>query len=462
MIPNHSPWIKQLNRTRQVVPLENDLTTDFLIVGGGIAGVTTAFFALRDTDKKVVLIEADKIAHGATGHNAGQITSYFERPLTELVGEFGFELAIEGQRSVEFGWSLLDEIVSQAKLQTPLYKFTGYAGFSDLDQVLQGLKNNQFRVQGGLQPESIFIAKEWDEIGKIPVEYKDLYQTISQEDLLNLLETNNTSFIALLAFQKGCMNSALYTEELVGYLISNYKDRFSFYEGSPVKSVRLAENSGSVESLGNIIEAQRIVLCTNGFENFSIKNDTGSEIDTKFHHSLVGRIGYMSGYIEPLSNPPVAISYFPGKEERTSDPTGESYFYLTRRPHEHEGNKSHNLLCIGGPDRVLPNHAIYSRSDPSREDIQETLDEFLRENYSKYPKEKNEYSFSWHGLMGYTPNGIRRVGFEPCNPVLLYNLGCNGVGILPSIFGAKRISRFLRGENVEQSIFDPQDYRCEI
>lgn len=72
-----------------------------VIVGGGIAGVVTAFFTLRDTNKTVILLEADKIAHGATGHNAGQLASYFERPLWELVEEFGLELAINGQRSVE-------------------------------------------------------------------------------------------------------------------------------------------------------------------------------------------------------------------------------------------------------------------------------------------------------------------------------------------------------------------------
>jgi glycine/D-amino acid oxidase-like deaminating enzyme len=71
MLPNHSPWIKQLKRSRPVQALSGNLTTDIVIVGGGIAGIMTAYFTLRDTDKSVVLIDADKIAHGATGHNAG-------------------------------------------------------------------------------------------------------------------------------------------------------------------------------------------------------------------------------------------------------------------------------------------------------------------------------------------------------------------------------------------------------
>jgi len=456
MINNHSPWIKQLKRTRPVVPLDKDISMNVAIVGGGIAGVTTAYFALRDTNKTVVLVEANKIAHGATGHNAGQIASYFERALSDLVEEFGVELAIDGQRSVESAWVLLDQIVSEAKLQTPIYRFTGYAGLSRFDQVILHLKNSRYRKEHGLIPESIILADNWYKLADIPEEFKDLYSFVPQKDLLQLLETNNTDYVACLSYQKGCMNSALFSEELIGYLIATYKDRFSFYEGSPVTTVRLNDSKSSLEVLGYKIQAERVVLCTNGFENFSIINEAGPEIDTNFHHSVAGRIGYMSGYVEPLNNPPIAISYFPKTDKNSIDPTGETYFYLTRRPHEHEGNDAYNLVCTGGPEKVLPNGAGYSSQDSYSEDARDSIDDFLRSNYDKHNGE-TEYSFCWHGLMGYTPNGIRRIGQEPSNPVLLYNLGCNGVGILPSIFGGKHISRFLNDEQVERSIFDPYD-----
>jgi len=200
------------------------------------------------------------------------------------------------------------------------------------------------------------------------------------------------------------------------------------------------------------------VLCTNGFTHFTIQNLCGTEVDTSFHHSVHGRIGYMAGYVEPLDNPPTAISYFLKEKDISGDPTGDAYFYLTRRPHEHEEKKDipHNLICTGGPEKVLPNMAIYSREDELSEEYREKIDLFLRQNYRKYPSELTEYAFSWHGLMGYTPNGIRRVGVEPCNPVLLYNLGCNGVGILPSIYGGRRIAQIVRGDKLEPSIFDPR------
>jgi len=462
MLPNNSPWIKQLNRTRPIASLDRNIETNLVIVGGGIAGVVTAFFALRDTKKSVVLLEADKIAHGATGHNAGQITSYFEKPLAVLAEEFGEKLAIEAQRSIESAWLLLDEIILDSKLQTPLYRFEGYTGLTEFGQVVTYLKGNKYRSLGGLFPVSALIAEDWERLKDIPEEYKDFYSIVPKKDILDLLETNNPDFVACLSYQKGCMNSAAFTEELVSYLSTTYPNRFSFYEESFVKNVKLLENSAVLEVLDFKIKAERVVLCTNGFANFSIANEVGKEINTDFHHSIFGRIGYMAGYIEPLDHPPTAISYFTKEKIDLSDPTGDTYFYLTRRPHTEEGEsaRNFNLICTGGPEKVLPNGALYSRAHFYDEEVRERINDFLFSNYNKHPKD-TEYSFCWHGLMGYTPNGIRRVGPEPVNSVLMYNLGCNGVGILPSVYGGKKISQFINNEGLPPSIFDPHDQNVE-
>ncbi len=460
MIPNNSPWLKQLNRTRQSVPLPDSLLADVAIVGGGIAGIMTAFFTLRETDLRVILLEADKVAHGATGHNAGQLTSYFERPLADLVSEFGVDLALDGQRSVESAWGLIDQVLAEAKIQTPIYRFTGYAGIATFERLIIQLENNALRRAGGLLPETLLVAGNWAELSQIPDKYLGLYSVVPQPDVLALLETDNPEYIALHSEQKGCMNSALFTEEVLGYLVAKYGQRFSFFESSPVKTIQLMSNHAVLKVLQNRVITGRVVLCTNGFENFTIQNMVGEEIDTAFHHAIAGRIGYMSGYLEPLQHPPTAISYHPRTEDCSADPTGECYFYLTRRPHDHEGNGTHNLVCTGGPEKVLPNQAIYSREDSCSEDIRHRIDVFLRDNYQKHPGQDTEYAFCWHGLMGYTPNGVRRIGVEPCHSSLLYNLGCNGVGILPAIFGGQRIAEFLQGKKVAPSIFDPLDQRC--
>ncbi|MFA7302136.1 MAG: FAD-binding oxidoreductase [Candidatus Paceibacterota bacterium] len=461
MTQNRSPWIQQLNRTRPVVPVTRDLDTDVVIVGGGIAGITTAFFTLRNTDASVVLVEADKVAHGATGHNAGQVTTYFERPLSELVQEFGLDLAVDAQRAVESGWGLLDQIITEARLTTPLYRFTGYAGLSTYEQVLQHLQDNAYRTQGGMPAETMLVAEEWREQAALPTEHRALYATAPQSEILSKLETDNTDYIALLAYQKGCTNSALFSEELLAYLVATYPGRFSLYEGSPVRTVALAASAAELKVHEHTLRAAHVVLCTNGFENFSITNEGGVEIDTSFHHMVTGRVGYMSGYLEADHHAPIAVSYFSKHHAPSNDPTGESYYYLTRRPHDPGDGKAYNLLCTGGPDRLLPEGTPYSRHDTCSEEMREAIDTFLRANYHQHPQGNVSYDYCWHGLMGYTPNGIRRIGPEPCNPVLLYNLGCNGVGILPSVYGGERIARWLRGETPPPSIFDPEDQRAQ-
>jgi len=57
-------------------------------------------------------------------------------------------------------------------------------------------------------------------------------------------------------------------------------------------------------------------------------------------------------------------------------------------------------------------------------------------------------------VIGYTGNGLRLIGPETLNKNLLYNLGCNGIGILPSIFGGWKVSQFLGNKAAEKSIFD--------
>ncbi len=457
MIQNRSPWIHQLKRTRPVVPLGRDLSTDLVIVGGGIAGVVTAFFILRDTDQSVVLLEADKIAHGATGHNAGQITSYFERSFYSMVDEFGLLHASEGQHAVESAWDLLEEICRMAELQVPYYTFMGYAGYSTFEQIEGHLKNNALRVQGGLPMETMLIADDYARIGDISPLYDALYTKVARARIMELLETKNPDYVAVKSYKKGCMNSALFSEQLINYLTIKYPDRFSFFEESPVTIITLEEQGHTSKVRDHLVKSKRTVLCTNGFDGFHIFNRTGHQIDPSFHAIVNGRIGYMTAYLEQKPLKPAANSYFPLLQETTGDPMGEAYFYLTRRPYGEDGESISGLVSAAGPDKVLPNRAVYDRKEEAPEDIQMAIDDFLQKNYREYPKDNPKYEFFWHGLMGYTPNRIRRIGPEPHHPSLMYNLGCNGVGILPSIYGGKKIAQFINGETLSSSIFDPHD-----
>ncbi len=447
--PTSSPWIHQLNREREAKGLSDNTKADIAIIGGGIAGITTAYHILRDTPHSVLLLEADKVAHGATGHNAGQITSYFERPFASLVSEFGLELAVDAQASVESGWEVLARMQDEIGLKTPFWKFTGYAGCTNLEQILLYLEDIRLKAEGGLGVERMYIATEHISSDDIPDQYESLYHMVSHEYILELLDTDNPVYVGVMCYDKGCTNSAVLCEEVVGYLLATYPNRFSLAEETPVKQVVMGENSITLHTNMHTLSVSHVVMCTNGFEKIELvnENNSGLDMNAKFHHQIEGKIGYMAAFLESEKRDPVAISYFP---ESGADPEAP-YFYLTRRPYSERG-----LLSVGGPDRDLAKDASYARHEPFEESEFKQIENFVEKNVRGYSPTTERELFLWHGLMGYTPNRIRIVGSDPHTPNLLYNLGCNGVGILPSLFGATRITEILLGTYDRTSIFDPK------
>lgn len=448
---NHSPWIQQLKRTRPLDQIQTDTVADVVVVGGGIAGVSTAYFILKHTNRNVLLVEAGKVAHGATGHNAGQMVSYFEKQLIGIAETFGVELATEGQRDIDSAWDLLQSIYTDLQLETAMYQFLGFAGITDVDEILTHLKNSAVSQAYGLNVERLMIAEGSEALAHIPKEYDGLYTVLPITDIQALLETKNPQYIAALEGRKGCMNSALFTEEVVGALLSTYPDRFSLFEESPVADILLEKEVALLHVKEYKVTAQKVVLCTNGFEKFSITNHAGKDIDTGFHENVSGTIGYMSAYVDERDRPPIALSYI--NTNNSADP----YFYLTRRPFEGEHNQKHNLICVGGPELNIEDTKLYSKTEHVYpDDAIAGIDTFLHTTYKHAPRDTITYKYQWHGLMGYTPNGVRVIGEEPCNPILMYNLGCNGVGILPSVFGGNKIARIINGEKMKPSIFDPR------
>jgi glycine/D-amino acid oxidase-like deaminating enzyme len=450
---NKSPWIHQLDHERKIVSLPGDLDTDIAVVGAGIAGISTAFFLLKYTKQRVVVLEQGKMAHGATGHNAGQVIARFERPLYKLVKEFGFEKTKRALHDLQSAWILLDEMYTDANLDILFSRISGSRGFSDLHQVVLALKDIEIEHMAGLAPSEMLVSETAPFVGSLPAAYKNYYKLVPHADILKRLETEDSEFQAVISEQAACMNSALFCQEVVEYLRKKYPDRFSLYENTPIIKVVLKKNFALLDADKYTIHAHKTILCTNGFEKIEIFNEDGLEIDKRFHHLVNGRVGYMSGYLETMNKSAAATSYY----EVGNDPANDKpdpYFYLTRRPHE-MGDTKHNLVCVGGPEYAIDDRKEYIKDFEYPEKIQEDIDTFIKRVYDPDPNRKIEYEFTWHGLMGYTPNRVRLIGVEPKNKALLYNLGCNGIGIIPSVYGGRRIARIVAGEKVDHSIFDP-------
>jgi glycine/D-amino acid oxidase-like deaminating enzyme len=65
-------WLDSPGRPEPRPALENDVTTDLAIIGGGFTGLWAAVQALEDRpDRDVVLVESETIAFGGSGRNGG-------------------------------------------------------------------------------------------------------------------------------------------------------------------------------------------------------------------------------------------------------------------------------------------------------------------------------------------------------------------------------------------------------
>lgn len=72
--------------------LNEDLTTDVLVVGGGITGVTLASL-LAEQGRQVVLLEAGEIGSGATGNSTGNLYETLNHGIQQIASRFDGDTA---------------------------------------------------------------------------------------------------------------------------------------------------------------------------------------------------------------------------------------------------------------------------------------------------------------------------------------------------------------------------------
>ena len=90
VVKMNSMWTQTVEPPR-IPPLERDLNTDVLIVGGGIAGLLCTYF-LRQAGADCVLLEAKELCSGVTGNTTAKITVQHGLIYDKLLRTFGVEL----------------------------------------------------------------------------------------------------------------------------------------------------------------------------------------------------------------------------------------------------------------------------------------------------------------------------------------------------------------------------------
>lgn len=145
--------------------LKRNIAVDVLIVGGGITGLSTAYF-LKKSGLKVALVERDLLAHGASGRNTGKINYLQETIYSDLTRMYSFSVAQQYLYSQDFGISLLRNIILDEEIKCDLQKVISYVFTEDEDEILKIKKEKEVLEKFGLD------VKEYTNIqGKIGCKY---------------------------------------------------------------------------------------------------------------------------------------------------------------------------------------------------------------------------------------------------------------------------------------------------
>jgi glycine/D-amino acid oxidase-like deaminating enzyme len=430
------------------VPLAANAAADVVVVGAGIAGVATAFFALRSTSKSVLLVERDRVGRGASGHNAGQLTTYFERPLCDIAAEFGSRLAGEAQRGIDDAHDLLDTMVTEAGAAVRVERFLGHMGMFNELHLDVHLRCLLVRRDEGLRQHTCVVSEDAEFLPELRGAFAGLYSVVPQSEIRELLEVNDDRYRAVLSAPAGCSNSGLLCQQVLAYLRSAYPGRFSYADHTNVERVVVEDDAVVVHAGGCRVRAAHVVFCTNGFVDHRVEDTAGSPLRLHGDQQIVGRVAHMTAFAEAAPRAPASMSYIRNVVIGGDTP----YVYVTRRTYDRPGDGVVTLTCMGGPE--YPFHGSYEREAPFPGELLQEMDDEVRPFAPPGRPPREPYDFHWHGLMGYNDCGLRVVGAHPRHATVLYNLGCNGVGFLPSIYGARRIADVLAGEQLGPSVFD--------
>lgn len=107
----NSYWLDSTKLT-DYPSLTEDIKVDAAIVGGGMAGITTAYL-LKKQGLKVAVIEAERILQGTTGHTTAKITSQHSLIYARIKKEMGEELAHQYADANESAIYMIDSLIRE-------------------------------------------------------------------------------------------------------------------------------------------------------------------------------------------------------------------------------------------------------------------------------------------------------------------------------------------------------------
>ncbi|MBZ4033398.1 FAD-dependent oxidoreductase [Flavobacterium sp. 17A] len=394
---NVSFWIDSTDIIAFEKPTQ-DIKTDVLIIGGGIAGITTAYKLLK-IGKKVVLVEDGFIGSGETGRTTAHLTCALDDRYYYLENTFGKESAKLAAESHSAAIDEIEKIVNELHIDCNFKRVNGYLFLhpSDKDQNLD--KEFEATQHAGLDT---MLLNHTPSLAEAQDQRCLVFKNQAQFHILHYLKALSQAIVDL--------GGTIYTEAHA----ENITDK-----GATVNGFEFC--------------AKHIVVATN-----TPINDVLT-MHTKQH---AYRTYVIAGKI-PKGSLPYALWWDTGDME--SKWVAEPYHYVRIESFDDE----YDLLISGGED--------HKTGQADEEGIPEIARYDKLEAWTKkYFPLLDEISYKWSGQVMEPFDSLGFMGRNPGDETIYVITGDSGNGMTHATIGAMIITDMIQGvENKWEHLYNP-------
>lgn len=136
--PPQSYWMASTPETNYP-GLEEDLHVDVAIIGGGMTGISCAFW-LKKAGVKVAVLEANHILQGTTGHTTAKITSQHNLIYAKIEKQMGREMAEQYADANESAIRMIEKTAAENKIRCDFTPQSAFV-YTQQDQYVQQIQD---------------------------------------------------------------------------------------------------------------------------------------------------------------------------------------------------------------------------------------------------------------------------------------------------------------------------------
>lgn len=139
-----SLWLKDIN-VKRVNKLKTDIDVDVLIIGGGITGLTTAYY-LKDSNLRICLVDQARVGMGVTSRSTAKI-SYLQGTIySDLEKKYSFDIAQKYFNSQKKAIREIKKIMWEERIKCDFNRVDSYIISNDNEETVK-LKNEKFLLE---------------------------------------------------------------------------------------------------------------------------------------------------------------------------------------------------------------------------------------------------------------------------------------------------------------------------